>query len=333
MHVNGVDSNRQFLKYGVPQGSILGPLLFIIYINDLPEISNLAKYIFFADDANILVTGQNLPEISDKLNAVIAAIEKWVKCNGLKLNIKKTKYMIFSNKRDIDFSLLKLFLNGKSVERSDKERFLGVIVDSGLSWKTHISGLKSKISRNAGILYRLKGIVPNNVLKLVYNSLIQSHMYYCSNVWGLGSKSSLNSLFCAQKKAIRAVENGFNNNFYNKDTGELPCHTKEIFARNKLLTVYNLVAKNCLTSMHRVYRKNYPEPILELFTANLDPDYTMRRDPEYFEIPRSRLVALDRTLPFRGPMYYNATVSSINKEHSIRLESKNVNSFKSQITR
>ena len=59
----------------------------------------------------------------------------------------------------------------------------------------------------------------------------------------------------------------------------------------------------------------------------------MRRDPEYFEIPRSRLVALDRTLPFRGPMYYNATVSSINKEHSIRLESKNVNSFKSQITR
>ena len=72
--------------------------MFVIYINDLPEISNLAKYIFFADDANILVSGQNLPEINVKLNAVIAAIEKWVKSN-----VKKTKYMVFSNKRNIDY--------------------------------------------------------------------------------------------------------------------------------------------------------------------------------------------------------------------------------------
>ena len=338
VHVNGVDSNMQPLKYGVPQGSILGPLLFIIYINDLPEISNLAKYIFFADDANILVTGQNLLDIRDKLNGVIAAIDIWVKCNGLKLNVKKTKYMVFSNKRDIDYSSLQLLLNGKSLERSEKERFLGVIVDSNISWKTHISALKSKISRNAGILYRLKGVVPNNVLKLVYNSLIQSHMYYCSNVWGLGSKSSLASLFCAQKKAIRAVENGFNNNFYNKDTGELPCHTKEIFTRNKLLTVYNLIAKNCLTAMHRVYRKNYPKPILELFNANRNPDYTVRRGPEFFEIPRSRLVALDKTLAFRGPMYYNATINNINTDtlansNATRLDCKNVNCFKFAISR
>ena len=138
----------QPLKYGVPQGSILGPLLFIIYINDLPEISDLAKYIFFADDANILVTGNSLLDIKDKLNAVIAAIDIWVKCNGLKLNVKKTKYMVFSNKRDIDYSSLQLFLNGKCLERSEKERFLGVIVDSNINWKTHISGLKSKISRN-----------------------------------------------------------------------------------------------------------------------------------------------------------------------------------------
>ena len=332
VHLNGVDSNKKFLKYGVPQGSILGPLLFIIYINDLPEITNLAKYIFFADDANILVTGQDLSEINIKIKTVITAIELWVKSNGLKLNIKKTKYMVFSNKRNLDYSVLQLSLNGNPIEHSNSERFLGVIVDSSLNWKTHISGLKSKISRNAGILYRLKGIVPNNVLKLVYNSLIQSHMNYCSNVWGLGSKSSISSIFCAQKKAIRAVGNGFNNNFYNPDTGELPCHTKEIFAKNKLLTVYNLIAKNCLTAMHRVYQQSYPTPILELFNANHDPDYTMRRDPEYFEIPRSRLVALDRTLAFRGPMYYNAMVNSINKEHKIRLERKYLNAFKSIIS-
>jgi len=84
--------------------------------------------------------------------------------------------------------------------------------------------------------------------------------------------------------------------------------------------------------MHRVYQQSYPTPILELFNANHDPDYTMRRDPEYFEIPRSRLVALDRTLAFRGPMYYNAMVNSINKEHKIRLERKHLNAFKSIIS-
>ena len=127
--------------------------------------------------------------------------------------------------------------------------------------------LSSKISRNAGLIYRLKGLVPESVLKTLYNSFIQSHLNYCSSIWGLGTKSSLSNIFLLQKKAVRAIENRFNNFFYNPETGELPCHTKENFVRNCILTVHNLVAKNCLLFMHKAYLNVSPENILKLFSV------------------------------------------------------------------
>ena len=319
----------------MPQGSILGPLLFILYINDLPGVSNLANYIFFADDANIIITGYNYSEISTRVKTVLSAIDKWVTLNGLKLNIKKTKYMVFSNKRDNNTDKFNITLNGVSIEHSDRERFLGVILDSNLAWNSHLSGLASKISRNAGILYKLKGLVPVSVLRLVYNSLIQSHLYYCSNVWGLGSKSSIDRLFSSQKKAVRAIGNNFNNCFYNPDTGELPCHTKNSFSRDSLLTVHNIIAKNCLNAMHKIYLNTAPYRISRLVDANKEPDYTSRRDPVYFEISRSRLKALDKTFPFKGPILYNKVINLINKKHNFefKLEQKFLNPFKTTVSR
>ena len=99
----------------------------------------------------------------------------------------------------------------------------------------------------------------------LYYSFFQSHLNYCSSVWGLRSKNSVEPLFRAQKKAVRAIENRFNNYFYNKETGECPCHTKEIFTRNKLLTVHNLIAKNCLTLVQKVLVGLCPMPIRQLF--------------------------------------------------------------------
>ena len=195
--------------------------------------------------------------------------------------------------------------------------------------------MASKISRNAGILYKLKGLVPENVLKIVYNSLIQSHLNYCSNVWGLGSKSSINKIFTAQKKAVRAVENKFNNCFYNSETGELPCHTKEIFNRNNLLTIHNIIAKNCLASMHKIYLGTAPCNIVSLFGINREINRNSRRDPEYFKIPGSRLKALDKTLYFKGPRLYNNIVNSLNKEHVPALNTQNMflNPFKNRIAK
>ncbi len=129
--INNTDSSAKDITYGVPQGSILGPLLFVIYINDLPGISNVAKFILYADDANIIVTGSNMHEVVEKINTLIHNLVNWVNSNGLVLNLKKTKYMIFA-KQHIETSDIEIRINGTKIERKTEARFLGVIVDEKL---------------------------------------------------------------------------------------------------------------------------------------------------------------------------------------------------------
>ena len=130
VHINNSNSEKHILRYGVPQGSILGPLLFILYINDLPNISSIAKFILYADDANLIIIADSFAEIQKKLELLLEQLHTWVKENGLKLNLKKTKYMIFTNKPKIE---IEVKLNGVPIEKSSCERFLGVLVDDSLS--------------------------------------------------------------------------------------------------------------------------------------------------------------------------------------------------------
>ncbi len=274
VHVNNCDSTTQSLNFGVPQGSILGPILFIIYINDLPNISTLAHCIFFADDANLIISADTYEELNIIVNIILNLVQEWVSNNGLKLNNLKTKYMIFTNKRREDINIS---LEGKRLIKSEHERFLGVIIDTKLNWAQHITNLKTKVSRNAGVMYKLKGLVPHNVLKLLYNSLIQAHLYYCSAVWGTKSYNATKSLFSAQKKAIRAADHKFHNFKFDKDTNEPPAHTKNIFNELEILALPNLIAKNCLCIMHKIYMNVAPTRITEMF--DVINSCRARRDP------------------------------------------------------
>ena len=330
-HINSRDSVTCELKYGVPQGSVLGPTLFILYINDLPNVSKLADYIFFADDANLIITANSSDELCAKVNSLLNKVQNWVASNGLKLNAGKTKYMIFSNRATDDINVS---VGGVRLKQSEKERFLGVIIDSKLNWNDHIRQLATKISRNSGILYKLKGLVPGKTLKMLYNSFIQSHLNYCSTVWGLKSNNSLNALFRAQKKAIRATDEKFQNYFYDKNTGKTPSHTKEIFNRLKLLTVYNIIGKNCLTMMHKVNMTVTPSQTSGMF--KIINRKKPRRELEVFEIPLFRLRQTDNTLPYKGPKLYNTIVNKINSTlpHDVsQVQNKFLNSFKSTVTK
>ena len=177
--------------------------------------------------ANIIITGKNVHEITDKANNLCDVLSEWVDCNGLKLNLNKTKFMIFSSCRSANRHEYSLKIANTKIDRAHTAKFLGVMMDEKLNWNKHVNAVRQKMSRHIGILYKLKSILPLPARLNIYHSLIQSHVNYCSLIWGFSSKANIETIFRSQKKGIRAGIPGFVNYFY-KD-GKTPHHTKTAF--------------------------------------------------------------------------------------------------------
>ena len=332
VNVNGSNSTTKNLKFGVPQGSILGPLLFIIYINDLPNSARDAHFIMYADDANIIITGANISEIQFKANNLLRTLSNWVNINSLKLNLKKTHYMIFSN---IGKFSINLQLENNVISQSHQERFLGVIMDDKLTWNSHRAAIAKKISINAGIFFRARHMFKLSTLRTLYHSFIQSHLIFCLTVWGTGTKSSLKKKFIAQKKAIRALTF---TNLYTKDkvTQQYSYgHTKQHFNSNDILTIHNLVLAHVLLHLHKIYLQRAPSHIQSMYISHNPPIvkysddnnqfnitdhnkkllksdirpnnilYTKDSSILYFTVPQGRLCPQRSSLPYLGPLSYN----------------------------
>ena len=165
VEINNTQSTKNDITIGVPQGSILGPLLFIIYINDIINSSTVFKFIIFADDTTLYTT-LNLQEDTNKiLNDELAKIHNWLNVNKLSLNVAKTKAMLFHMpQKEIHHPQLKIA--GSNIEFIDNFNFLGITINKHLNWAKHMDILSAKISKTVGILNTLKSVLPINILKL-----------------------------------------------------------------------------------------------------------------------------------------------------------------------
>ena len=190
VEIENVKSNLVTLDLGVLQGSILGPLLFIIYVNDIYHSSDFFNFILYADDTSLYNSLFRLRNVtSDDINRELQKIYFWLYINKLSLNISKSKYMIFHHsRRKIEQNTLNLKLHNIDIERVTSFKFLGIVFDENLTWKYHISMITKSISRSVGILCKLKHYVPIYVLKILYNSLIVAHINYGLLVWGYNNK-------------------------------------------------------------------------------------------------------------------------------------------------
>ena len=157
VEVNNVASAQKTVKCGIPQGSILGPLLFILYVNDISNSSEILKFILFADDTNIFYSCKDIENLENTLNTELEKVSVWLIVNKLSINIKKTKYIIFKTrqKRITPHNML-IKVNNETIEQKESIKFLGVIIDESLSWKEHINVIASKISRTIGVISRAK---------------------------------------------------------------------------------------------------------------------------------------------------------------------------------
>lgn len=201
---NKCKSSTKIMSTGVPQGSILGPLLFLIYINDLPLVSNVFEMLMYADDTTLFCNITNNSNEA-QINRALENITEWLASNKLSLNTKKTKFMVFhTHQRKVDYPILKI--NNNIIERVTRFNFLGLILNSNLNWNDHVDHISKKISKVLGVLYRLKDIYPIAILLNIYNTLIVPHFTYCLIVWGSKVYDG-HSLHLLQKKVLRIISN------------------------------------------------------------------------------------------------------------------------------
>jgi hypothetical protein len=192
------------LEYGVPQGSVLGPLLFIIYMNDLRlNISN-AHVTIFADDTTIAVSGSNAIEVCNNMNTAIDQASTWFKINKLVLNASKTKLMIFNNVRQkSNNDNMSVFNNGNVIQTVESTVFLGLVVDNHLNWKEQVNALQTKLNRACFALRILRHQLPLKFMKNIYLGYFESLIRYGILFWG-GSQAK-QKIFKIQKTAIRIL--------------------------------------------------------------------------------------------------------------------------------
>ena len=203
---DGVSSPLSDITCGVPQGSILGPLLFLIYINDMHTSVKFSTVYHFADDTNLLYHHKNPKTLRKHMNADLKLLFDWLCANRLSLNISKTEFIIFKPPRAKLTNRITLTLNRTQIFESTKIRYLGVILDNKLTWKYHIFELGKKLNRAVGMLYKLRRMnCSRQILLSLYFAIFQSHLTYGICLWGNADSSILNKIFLSQKRAIRVI--------------------------------------------------------------------------------------------------------------------------------
>ena len=225
----------------MPQGSILGPLLFLIFINDISQASNYFKYILYADDSTLssCLREDELEESTVKINNELSKIHKWLTANKILINKQKTKFMILSYNRNV--MIPTITIGGNIIEETDTFKLLGIYIDNHLTFKDHIHKIAIKISKSVGILYRLNKFLPPNVLKLIYSTLVHPYLIYGLEAWFGTFKNNTNKIFILQKKAIRAI-NGLN---YNE-------HTNDYFKLMNILKIEDQYKLQITTFIHKL---------------------------------------------------------------------------------
>ena len=258
--INSFISDKEIVPCGVPQGSVLGPLLFLIFINDIPNSSQKLNFVLFADDTNMLYADKHPKSLEETVNKELKNVCKWLHVNKLTLNNFLSNFVIFRPpQRSLNYEIkLKVIDNStnisSSLECKEYVKYLGVLIDNHLSWKYDVDYIAVKISKIVGIISRLRHFVPFCTLRSIYQSLILPYLTYGLTAWGQAANTHLNKLLLLQKRALRLMY------FLNPRSHAIPS-----FISSKILPIHLLYLEAILHSMYDVSNNSAPKDISDKF--------------------------------------------------------------------
>lgn len=318
VELNGFKSAKLPIVTGVPQGSILGPLLFLLYINDLPAASDL-KSVMYADDTSLLLKGKDLAYLSINLNRDLEGINDYFKANKLKLNTKKTKMVCFRKKsQNVNLNDVNIYLDGDRLNFEEQAVFLGMTLDSHLTWDKHCNHVANTISRNNGAINRVKKFLPPSTLKILYNSLILPHLQFGLAAWGGCSGQNKKRIISIQKRAIRTVSKSY-----------FTSHTEPRMKSLGILRLEELYKQQCATYVHDAINDRAPIPVKDLVTLNRSTTQINLRshnnDPNQIRNPVSKRLISSNGFSCKGPSIWNdipQDIQNIREKHSFKYRLK-----------
>ena len=298
--VDGIDSKISKIDIGLPQGSCLRPLLFLIYINDLPLSVPVSTTHMFADDTSLCHMSKNNSQLNDQINGDLKFLNSWLKGNKLSLNVQKTNSMLICTKPKcktlIDSNLkLDLTIEGNELEGVPCIKYLEVQIVHNLNWKEHIKTISLKISRAIGFKKYAKKFLPSAILQLLYNSIIEPHIRYCCSVWGSCGVTTINQLHKLQNRVARIITNSD----YNSPS-------RAIIERLGWSTVEELINSESSRMVYKSLNNLAPQYLRDIFEKNsLISSFNLRNTNTDLRIPMKHTAMGQKAFSYRGAKLWN----------------------------
>lgn len=303
--INGTSSCPKTISVGVPQGSNLGPLLFLIYINDLPHINIRGVVRLFADDTAIFYEGNSQAEIIATAEEDFRLLRNYFDTNMLSLNVSKTRFMLFRSTHKKIENRIGLTVDGEEVPCVESFKYLGLIMDSSLTWQCHLDQLSVTLSRMCGILRKIAEFLPIRALETLYYAFFHSHLQQLTIIWGSASNERLKRIQVLQNRSLKTVYS-------------LPhMYSSSLLftdSRISVLPVRGLYHHQLISYTHAV--ANRVDMHTNMHLSRIDHNHHTRRIG-HLSIPRPRTNYGKRKFAYMGPFLYNRLPATLKNSTSM----------------
>ena len=311
--MNDMTSDERYSTYGIPQGSSLSSLLFLVYVNDCLEIQYNGYMQMYADDTVLIYSSRNTKELHSSMQQDLETLNEWMFNNSLSFNANKTKYVIFKNANKIQHQLDPVIVNETPIEKVQCSRYLGLIIDEQMNWQVHIQQVKSVLSPYNFVLKRTKYSVPVTTKISLYYAHIHSRLVHLISIRGYTTTSNLQQLQVIQNKAIRSL-------FWHEyqTTSQ---DTEQIMKKYKIMNILKLRRFDSSTLIYKIKNEMIRHNI-DLPTFSNIHGYTTRGRND-FVIPRARMNILYNSIFVKGLAEYNQLPIMVkNAENFLRFKQK-----------